>query len=79
MGGFSEGGGVRVNCLLGIKTGAGVILSLLTGFFPFLLLVGAEGAEGAMITLLGRGVVVRENFSAPPRAWEDRVAVGILR
>ena len=64
MGGFSEGGGVRVNCLFGVKTGAGVILSLLTGFFPFLLLVKAEGA---MIALLGRRVVVfagrGENFS----------------
>jgi hypothetical protein len=58
MGGFSEGGGVRVNCLLGVNTGAVVLLPLLSGFFPFLLFVGAVVA---VVALLGRGAV-SENF-----------------
>lgn len=44
IGGFSDGGGVRVNCLLGVKIVAGILLSLLTDFFPFLFLIGAVGA-----------------------------------
>ena len=53
-GGLADGGGVRFNCLPGVKAGLIVLLSLLTGFFPFLLLVAAWGG---MLALPERGGV----------------------
>jgi hypothetical protein len=57
MGPFSEGGGVRANCLFGVKVGSGALLLLLAGIFALLLLVWVMGA---MSVLLGW---VCENFS----------------
>ena len=54
MGGLAEGGGVRVSILVGVKTVAVVLFSLLMGFLTFLLLVWELGA---MFALAGRGVV----------------------
>jgi len=41
LGSFALGGGVRVSCLLGVKTGVGALLSLPMGFLVALLLVWA--------------------------------------
>ena len=53
MGGRSDGGGVRANSLSGPEVVAVVSLSLLEGFFAFLLLVWVLGA---IFALMERGV-----------------------
>ena len=50
------GGGVRVNCLLGMKIGV-VLLSLLTGSFPVLLLASVLGAMFCLRCSVGCWVV----------------------
>ena len=42
--GAFAGGGVRISCLWGVKTGAVVLLPLLAGVFAFLVLAWALGA-----------------------------------
>ena len=59
MGGLADGEGLRANCLLGVKAGGVVLLSLLTGFFRVLTpckgvgghfcLAGAGGLLGVKI------------------------------